>query len=344
MNDLQRYPMKDRLRRDGGRRLYWLDMAKAIMLLPAILEHTEAGFMWEWSDSMVLAVFWMGAGYVSRPDFRILSKAQVLLLPYLVMSLFCLLFLWTYLDCPFDPLQIVGVAYGRFKLWRAPLSELNPKLMTDMTSVLWYLPSFFLSYMVFRFLVRIKGLRWNLAAVIICVITSWLLSFLPVLLPWSLDTAPVFGAIIYCGRLLKQSDMLKKWVWWLLIIGIIGYTLFNWLAGTTNISIGDFGRSIFYWFAAALCGATAFISLCSLFGQSGISRGIAWFNRGALFIFGMQLVFTRLAQEEVFARYGIESWKVRTLIVLVFCFAGGKILSLLYNHVVGRLRPSQNPL
>lgn len=326
-----------------GKRLYWLDMAKAFMLLPAILEHTEAGFLWDWCDSMVLAVFWMGAGYVSRPDFNIISKAKSLLLPYFVMSALCLIFLWTYVNEPFNQLQIEGVLYGRFKLWRDPLSELNPKLMTDMNSVLWYLPSFFLSYIVFKLLIKVKGLARNVGAIVICVVASWLMGMLPILLPWSLDTAPAFGSLIYCGRLIRLSEILKKRAVLLTFAGVVGYTVFNQLAGVTNISIGYFGNSIFYWYAAALCGATAFLALCSLCGESALSRGVAWFNRGALFIFGMQLVFTRLAQD-FYAPYGIESWKIRAVIVLIFCFAGGKILSVLYSFAPRRRQPTSNPL
>lgn len=322
--------------REGTRKL-WLDMARFLMLFPAILEHTETGYMWEPVDNMALAVFWMSAGMTSRPRFSIRRKAAALLIPYLLMSLLCIAFTVWWEHEPFDFNMIEGVAYGRFKFWRGPLGADNPRLMCAYNGVLWYLPSFFLSYLVFALLIKVKGTAGNIAAVASCLLLTWLAGFLPVLLPWSLDTAPAFGAVIYMGRLLARSGITESRGLRLPAVVCVGcaalYILFNRLTGITNISLGDFGRSVFLWFPAAVAGASALILLCRMAGNSFVNRVGSVLNRGALFVFGMQLVFYKLA-EEWYSPMDIESWKVRTLIGLLFCFAGGKLLDWLYRKAV----------
>ncbi|MDE7402368.1 MAG: hypothetical protein K2M87_03020 [Muribaculaceae bacterium] len=305
-------------------------MAKAFMLIPAILEHTDSGSMWEWSDNMMLAVFWVSSGYVSNADFSIKWKAFRLLLPYVLMNILCLLFVWIHMDAPFEPIQLEGILYGRFKLYRGAVSAANPILMGAYNSVLWFLPSFFLSYIVFRVLISVKGIIANVGVIVICLFATWAIGLLPVLLPWSLGTAPAFGCVIYMGRLVRITGLLRKSPIICFFGGGLLYALFNYLVGFTNISIGDFGRSVFLWFPAAVCGAVAFISLCYFSGQSIFSRVVAWFNRGALFIFGMQLVFTSYILE-ISHPWGITMWELKAVIVLAACFGGGKILALLYN-------------
>lgn len=299
------------------------------MLIPVILEHTEASFMWEWSDNFMLPVFWIAAGITSKPDFRVFRKVRNLLVPYLVMNLLCLIFTWAYMGVTFEWSQLEGVVYGRYKIWAAPVSESNPCLMDSYNSVLWFLPSLFTAYIVFGLLVKVKGVLWNFCAVSTCVGITLLLRLQPFLLPWSLDTAPIFGSLIYCGRLLKLSGVLDKRAWICLVTGVPLYIGANYLAGVTNISLGDFGQSVIWWFVAATSGAIAFIALCRLSGDSWVSKAGAWFNIGALFIFGMQLVFYKWAMI-AYDPWHIESWKIRTIIVLIFCFAGGKILASLY--------------
>lgn len=320
----------------GKRRLFWLDLAKAVMLVPVILEHTEASFMWEWSDNFMLAVFWMSAGITSKPDFSIARKVRSLLLPYLVMNMLCLIFTWAYMGVPFEWRQLGGVVYGRYKMWAVPVSESNPCLMDSYNSVLWFLPSLFTAYIVFGLLVKVKGSLWNICAIAACVGITLLFRLQPFLLPWSLDTAPLFGSVIYCGRLLKLNGVFehKTWIW--LLTGLPLYVGANYLTGATNISVGDFGQSVLLWFVAATSGATAFIAFCRMSGDSCLSKTGAWFNIGALFIFGMQLVFYKWAMI-AYDPWHIESWKIRTIIVLIFCFTGGKILAWIYSRVSRRL-------
>ena len=321
---------KDRLQHNpGGERMVWLDVARALMLVPVIIEHTEAAFLADPVDNMMLTVFWLSSGHTSRPGFNLLTKAKVILLPYVLMCLLCLLFTWFYMGDPFSADQLWGVLYGRFAIWKGSEGTWHPLLMKAYNSVLWFLPSLFTAFIVFRLLISVRGVIWNILALLGCVILSDILTRLPLFLPWSLDTAPVFGAMIYAGRLLRLSDW-TNYQWYVLIGGGIIYFGLNRLNGLGNISLGDFGTSIWIWAPTAFIGATAFITLCRMIRSLRVSRIIAWFNDGALFIFGMQLVFIKLA-EESYANFYPESWKVRLLIVLIFCFAGGKLFALLYR-------------
>lgn len=316
-------------------RALWLDMAKAIMLVPAVLEHTEASFICEWSDNMMLPVFWLAGGMMTRPDFSVRRKALRLVVPYLLMSILCLAFSLCQRPGEVGWWQLLGIAYGRFSLWNAPISEVNPVLMNVSNSVLWFLPSFFVSYLVFGLLVRVRGKWNNVMAVTACLALTWLMELLPLRLPWSLDTAPAFGAVIYCGRLLTLSGWLEKKAWMVALAGLGAYVVANELTGVTNVSLGDFGNSIWLWFPAAVCGSAGFIALCRLAGDSWLSRSIAWFNRGALFIFGMQLVFYTIAMYAILPLH-IDWWVTRAVIGLAACFAGGKLLARPYTLYIDK--------
>lgn len=317
--------------------MLWLDLAKAFILVPAVLEHTEACFMWEWADNMYLGVFWLASGITSRPGFSIRRKAVALLVPYFIMSLLCLFFCWWYVGEPFAPRQIEGILYGRFVFWHAPVSASNMPLMNVENSVLWFLPSFFLASLVFRTLIRVKGIWRNVIAVTSCIAATAIMECLPVLLPWSMDTAPVFGAVIYMGRLIARSHLLVSAGWRVRVAVCVAsaaiYFLFNRLTGATNVSAGNFGRSVFLWFPAAVSGALSFLLLCRFAGSSWISRVGHVVNSGALFIFGMQRPLFILAVDW-YAPLHVESWKIRTLIVLIFSFAGGLALSAAYRAVM----------
>ena len=74
-------------------RLQFIDGAKGFALICVMLGHTEGGAVVTYIDNMLLPVFWVAAGYTSHPDFRISRRFRSLLLPYLFMSLACLIFM-----------------------------------------------------------------------------------------------------------------------------------------------------------------------------------------------------------------------------------------------------------
>lgn len=318
---------------DGSRhRVLFLDMARAIMLGFVILAHTEASFMSTFVTVALLPVFWLASGYLSsgRVDFR--RKALTLLVPYVVMTVLCFIFTMVYMGWPLNLHEVFGAFYARFVFRAAPPGPGNEPLMAFFNSVLWFLPSLFTAWCFFALLSRLRTLPLQLAGVAVCLALTYASTFLPVLLPWSLDTAPAFASVMIVGRWLRQYRLMElKYARWAMILAGTGlYVLFNYLVGPENTSIRDFGNSIWLWYPAAVSGGVVITTICRLFDNTTFCKVAAWFNNGALFIFGMQLVFIKFL-EETDAFWRVESWKIRAILVLILCFFGGKLLSFLYN-------------
>ena len=308
------------------------------MLVFVILEHTEANFLSSFVDNFILSVFWFSSGYTSRGVVDFSRKAVNILVPYAVMTAICVLFTIFYLERAFEWVDVLGAAYARFTMFASAPGQENAILMPACNSVLWFLPSFFTAFCFFALLIRISRPIMQAVGILACLALTWAMTTLPVLLPWSLDTAPAFGAVMYAGYLVRSYGLYERlaYTWPVVVVCALIYIAFNCLTGPTNISIRDFGSSVWLWYPAAVSGTLSFVTLCRMFDRTFFCRMVAWFNRGALFIFGLQLVFISLAIDAY--EYRVDSWKVRVTIVLLFCFFGGKLISLLYDLAKRTLR------
>lgn len=133
-----------------------------------------------------------------------LKKAKRLLVPYAVYGTA----LWI-ADCIFEKLSPpeilrggVGIIYARHCLFLYQGHQDNLFLLDNMNGPLWFLPAIFISYILFWFIVKSdKKFRPFIAAgyIVINIATS----FLPILLPWSLDTVFITADLMYFGFLMK---------------------------------------------------------------------------------------------------------------------------------------------
>ena len=90
-----------------------------------------------------------------------------------------------------------------------------------------------------------------------CFLTAWLLLFLPVLLPWSLDTMFFHIVLMGAGHLLRKKEAMKRleqkpFRVVLCILVFIGSSI---LSGTGNLSLRSYGSFPPLYLAAALTGS-----------------------------------------------------------------------------------------
>ncbi len=135
-----------------------------------------------------------------------------------------------------------GLIYSRCSLF--PLGNVdNIFLFPSGASPLWFLTSLFTSYVCFLAIHRYQGFRLLIIASYIVLTIA--LSFLPILLPWSLDTAPAGALFIYVGYQLKEQKFFSNRLWKLLFISVIILPVYYYLIsvnGGVNMSVRDYGK------------------------------------------------------------------------------------------------------
>lgn len=245
-------------------RLQFIDGAKGFALICVMLGHTEGGAVVTYIDNMLLPVFWVAAGYTSHPDFRISRRFRSLLLPYLFMSLACLIFMLLVNPASVGMRSMIGILYSRFKLFPFADAADSFRMMNIDNSVLWFLTSMFTAYCLFRLLLDIRCDRNRILAAIACVAMGYIYPYIPLLLPWSLDTAFFIAPLMLGGNMVRRYGILEHYGWKLLLLSVPAYMACNYFAGATNYSIREMG--VFYpaSFGCGLFGAVALFVLFRL--------------------------------------------------------------------------------
>ena len=185
-------------------RLQFIDGAKGFALICVMLGHTEGGAVVTYIDNMLLPVFWVAAGYTSHPDFRISRRFRSLLLPYLFMSPACLIFMLLVNPASVGMRSMIGILYSRFKLFPFADAADSFRMMNIDNSVLWFLTSMFTAYCLFRLLLDIRCDRNRILGAIACVAVGYVYPYIPLLLPWSLDTAFFIAPLMLGGNMVRR--------------------------------------------------------------------------------------------------------------------------------------------
>lgn len=305
-----------------GQRLVYVDMAKCVMLMFVIVSHTEAWRLELPVDPILISTFWICSGYTSGPSVSLRRKATGLLVPYFAMSALCLLFSWLVAGRDIVSRDILGILYSRYVALAAPASETNPCLMPLCNSPLWFLTSLFTGFCVYASLMRIRTLRTQTLAAGLCLALAWAATYLPVLLPWSIDTALFAGPMIWARHQMRRFNVLES-LWklkWRLAACIALYAAFAWLQGWGNVSVREYGR---WWpvpVLSSLTGVPALMLLCKAFEHSLAARLLSAINRQALYIFGMQMMFINLVPRHL---PFMDGWPQTLAAALLLSICGG---------------------
>ena len=143
-----------------------------------------------------------------------------------------------------------GVVYARYCLFPYQGHQDNLFLLDNLNYQLWFLPAIFTAYILFWLILKAdKKIRPIIVAGYITV--NIITSFLPILLPWSLDTVFISADLMYFGfvmkpylRYIERLDVrnflyLKVICLLILIAGI--YLSSVKLCGSVNMSVRIFG-------------------------------------------------------------------------------------------------------
>lgn len=253
----------------------YLDIAKAIGIIIVLINHIELSLgranqflgVFFVSEFFVLSgmTFHRKAGETLR-NFAV-KKAKRLLLPYAVYSAFYLAWYTlrsitsgTYALSDFGK-KLAGCIYARTYLF--PAREHKVYLMEIMNAPMWFLPALFVALVVYYMISVWLGekKKWGVfAALGIALICHYVV---PILLPWSIDTAMAMLVLLYAGERLAEKDYItttRKHVW-VMPVMLLAFLMITMVNGSGNISVGDYGRSMLLFLISSFLGTFLCIML-----------------------------------------------------------------------------------
>ena len=183
--------------------------------------------------------------------------------------------------------DILGVLYSRWCIY--PLgNDNNIYLLRSGNGPLWFLTSMYISYILFWIIQKSSK---PFLFVSCSIVITYLLSFLPILLPWSIDTAFLMVIFIYFGVIIREKRLLLminlRWLSWLTIL----YIAFLYICGNINLSVRIYGRSLMIMLPAALLGSILLMKISCYIEKTIIGTFISMIGRHSLSIFCLIIFF-----------------------------------------------------
>lgn len=273
-------------------RLLYIDIVKGFGILLVVCSHTNAHDLMMWAVGFFVPIFYFCSGYMttysSTKDSitQIMKKrAMKLLNPYLFFNLLLLLYFrrWSISG-------LYGVLYSRYCIF--PLDSENNYLMFIWGNYpMWFITSLLVSYLLYYILLYNKN---KSLIIFIYLFITCLLSQLPILLPWSIDTAFLCSLIMYAGFYANTHDLIS-WGKSEILICILIYTLLLYVAGDINLSVRQYGTSFIIYYIIAVLGCIVVLWSSKRIERTLIGKLLAIFGKHSLTIFCIEVLFIREA-------------------------------------------------
>lgn len=244
----------------------WIDFVKVIAIFIVLLNHAGVRIPGVnfWGGMFFVPVFFVLSGYTyetkkqSYQTFAV-AKAKRLLLPYFTANAILLLFFVCKdaiirhdINC-LSWEGILGIFYARNQLC---LRGREPHVLfyQYLNAPTWFLPALFLTLLLFDALMRkFRGHQGKVFGVLfgLYVLQNVYFFFSKTLLPWSVDSLPLFGLLMQAGyclktyrifpKLLDRGNRIVKAAALICTAIFIGTAIYN---GSANLSIADFGKHV----------------------------------------------------------------------------------------------------
>ncbi len=273
-------------------RLLYIDIAKGIGITLVVCSHTEAHDLMMWSVGFFVPIFYFCSGYMTSntsANYTIsqimIKRAKKLLIPYFFFNLLLLLY-----SRGWSMPGLYGILYSRYCFF--PLgADQNHYFFLWGNYPMWFMTSLLVSYLLFYFLLynRNKSL-----IIFFYLCLTYILSKIPILLPWSIDTAFLSSLIMYTGFHAKKYNILS-WKESNILICILIYSLLLCVAGDINFSIRQYGTSFIIYFIMAITGCVIVLWSSKKIDQTWIGKLLALWGKHSLTIFCIEMLFIREA-------------------------------------------------
>ena len=268
-------------------RLEFVDIAKGIGIMIVCFGHSGAeDVVISWIGGFIVPLFFILSGYMYKDKGipvgkDLYNKGKKLLKPYLFFSVVLLLiykrFAWN---------DIVGVFYSRYCLYTYHAPD-NIFFMKATNSPMWFLTAMFATFPLFYIIMKNeKYIKW---IVLSYLLITWGCTFLPILLPWSLDVAFIMAIFMYIGVLFRrQENLLNKpsYIYWLIIAAFLILCKVN---GEPNPSVRELGHSLLLYMITGVLGSISMMWICKHLEGKPLSGLLADIGRHTLVIFCLQI-------------------------------------------------------
>ena len=310
-----------------GKRLEYVDIAKGIGLLLVVCSHSDAfDLMWYMMD-MCIPIFFFCSGYTykMKGTFRdsMAKKFRRLFVPYLFFNLMML--------CAFGHFSIrelIGILYSRYSLYPLDVTP-NIKFFTSGNYPMWFMTSMIVSYFLFYILVYYEKYKHAL----MCLYALFTVSLMnsPILLPWSIDTAPLTAMLIYAGMKFKKHEYISMDLYQVLFLVLL-YIGLRYVGGELNISVREYGTSIAIYFLLAIIASIVVLWGAKFLEGTFFGRCFFTLGKHSLTIFSIEIAFIVLAKDMyrwIFP--GRELGYMAGILEIFLTLLGGLLVSILIH-------------
>lgn len=325
-----------------------IDIAKGIAIILVELSHIGMGNYSFIIDGFFIPIFFILSGYtynnsVSPNNYMVLVKFKRLLKPYFFFNLTFLCFYFLTHSFKFEGINLfIGIIYSRYCLF--PLGANNNVFFLSMegNAPTWFLTAMFVAYIFFFLLIRTYNKDKNLSYILILIyfVISILFKFLPILLPWSIDSSLFFSLFIFSGFIIRKYDILNKILngqhknlLFILFLGsYFGISFFN---NHVNLSVRLFDN-IFLLFITGILGTLFTIIISNTLKQTLLGKIFESIGIHSITIMSMHLFFFSIIKRTLYFA-GITSSIVTILSILIasttICF----LISVIINKYFPKL-------
>ena len=279
----------------GSERLEYVDILKGIGILLVIFSHSGAEeCLMNYMGDFFVPFFFVASGYTFRdngqPFMHVIQKrVWKLLKPYFFFSVVLIL-----LYHRFSLSDILGVLYSRYCLYPYHVEE-NLFLMGGGNPPLWFLTAMMSGFVPFLFLMRHpEKAQYILLAFILYTFGC---QYLPILLPWSIDTACLTAAFLYAGVRLRRISNYFSWPFYVHILIVAAFFVTSLGNGSDNFSVREYGRSFLLYYFACVLGTMSLLWLSKHLETTFVSRFLVALGRHSLVIFCIQMFLLRIAHQ-----------------------------------------------
>lgn len=315
----------------------YIDITKGIGICLVICSHACYPLM-SWASLFYIPVFFFISGYCSNHIIRLTDKFWKLILPYVFFTIIALVF-----SKSMTLKSILGALYARWSLFPTQDSK-NIYFLQAGNGPLWFLPSMFTAFCFYKYLqvlVSYKNIKISTNYIIILyIIGSYVLSFLPFLLPWSLDTAPLFALFLYEGTIIRKHSILERLSITHVIILACLYALFRYYTWSVNLSIRYYGRSLFLLFPGASIGCILSLYFAKKIEKTKIALILSKIGRNSLSIFCIHWPFIYISKDVLQIIHLRESTLYYNIIHIILILLITYPISLILNRLV--IKPLYN--
>jgi len=318
-------------------RLNYIDIAKGIGIILVVLSHTDYSDIVHYTMAFYVPIFFFCSGYTTSISTNISFKenfkkhAMKLLKPYLFFTIILLIiFRQFYLQ------GFVGIFYSRYCLYPFGSPEIY-RFFINGNYPLWFLTCMTVSYFLFYLIIYHPKYQYYISVSYLAI--TALLNHLPILLPWSIDTAFLMALFMFIGMQMRQRlpDLFSITVHPLIVLSVIVYVLSLPFCDDINLSVREYGSSLITFTIAGISGCLITIYIARLIEQCPLCVIFQQIGRHSLTIFCIEIPFIltgRTIVESLFIDYSANQTNLisTAIIEATIALSGGYLLSVLLQR------------